>query len=99
MEKVNLNYNNINYDEIVLKIKSSKIGKEIIEDLELTDEEIKNNYELLNNYIKLNSSCENCKNMNYCDHSTKGHRYGLKRDFDGDLTDYFTICKHYQNFN
>ena len=33
MEKVNLNYNNINYDEIVLKIKSSKIGKEIIEDL------------------------------------------------------------------
>lgn len=98
MEKVNLNYNNINFDEIVLKIKSSRIGKEIIDELQLTDEEIKNNYELLNNYIKLNNSCENCKSMNSCDHSTKGHRYGLKRDFDGDLTDYFTICKYYQKY-
>ena len=42
MEKVKLNYNNINYDEIVTKIKSSKVGQEIINDLELTEEEIKN---------------------------------------------------------
>lgn len=98
MEKVNLNYNNINFDDIASKIKSSNIGKEIIEELELSDEEIKNNYELLNNYIKQNISCENCKNMNSCDHSTKGHRYGLKRDLDGDLTDYFTICKFYQKY-
>ena len=36
--------------------------------------------------------------MSNCDHSTKGHRYGLKRDFANQLTDYFTICDIYKEY-
>ena len=36
--------------------------------------------------------------MKDCKHSTLGHRYGLKRDDDNDLTDYFTIWNYYKNY-
>ena len=36
--------------------------------------------------------------MKNCNHFTKGHRYGLKRDDDNDLTDYFTICDYYKDY-
>ena len=98
MEKLNLNYNNLNFDEILSFIKNSSLGKQLIEELKLSDKEIIDHYELINNYIKINKRCENCKSMSNCDHSTKGHRYGLKRDLDNQLTDYFTICNLYKEY-
>lgn len=98
MKKVDLNYSDIKLDEIILKIKNDNVGSKIIKELNLTEREILDNYELLNNYIATNTSCENCKAMKDCTHSTKGHRYGLKRDDDGDLTDYFTICNLFQDY-
>lgn len=98
MEKLNLNYNNLDFQEILSFIKNSSLGKQIIQDLNLTDKEIIDHYELINNYIKINKRCESCKSMTNCDHSTKGHRYGLKRDLDNQLTDYFTICNIYKDY-
>lgn len=99
MEKINLNYNaDLNYNEILKNINESTLAKKLINELNLSDQEIKDNYELINNYIKINKRCENCKSMSNCDHSTKGHRYGLKRDFANQLTDYFTICDIYKEY-
>ena len=98
MEKLNLNYNNLNFDEILSFIKNSSLGKQLVEELKLSNKEIIDHYELINNYIKINKRCENCKSMSNCDHSTKGHRYGLKRDLDNQLTDYFTICNLYKEY-
>ena len=98
MEKINLNYNNLDFQEILSFIKNSSLGKQIISELNLTDKEVIDHYELINNYIKINKRCEACKSMNNCDHSTKGHRYGLKRDLDNQLTDYFTICNIYKDY-
>ena len=98
MKKVDLNYSDINLDQIVLNIKNDSVGKAIVEKLQLTDNDIILYYELLNNYISINKSCENCKSMKDCTHSTKGHKYGLKVDDFGDLTDYFTICSFYQDY-
>lgn len=99
MKKINLNYNeDLNVDEIINEIKTSKVGKQIIKELLISDEEIKNNYELLSNYIKYNADCSNCSSMGNCTHSTKGHIYGIKRDMYGDLTDYFAICDLYKSY-
>ena len=98
MEKINLKFSDSNVDEIVLNIKSNPLAKQVINQLHLTDEEIKNNYELINNFLSNNKSCINCSGMKNCNHFTKGHRYGLKRDDDNDLTDYFTICDYYKDY-
>ena len=98
MEKLNLKFSDSNVDEIVLNIKSNPLAKQVINQLHLTDEEIKNNYELINNFLSNNKSCINCSGMKNCNHFTKGHRYGLKRDDDNDLTDYFTICDYYKDY-
>lgn len=98
MEKLNLKFSDSNVDEIVLNIKSNPLAKQVISQLHLTDEEIKNNYELINNFLSNNKSCINCSGMKNCNHFTKGHRYGLKRDDDNDLTDYFTICDYYKDY-
>ena len=98
MEKLNLKFSNSNVDEIVLNIKSNPLAKQVISQLHLTDEEIKNNYELINNFLSNNKSCINCSGMKNCNHFTKGHRYGIKRDDDNDLTDYFTICDYYKDY-
>ena len=58
MEKLNLNYNNLDFQEILSFIKNSSLGKQIIQDLNLTDKEIIDHYELINNYIKINKRCE-----------------------------------------
>ena len=99
MEKINLNYKaDLNYDEILKSINESSLAQKLIKELCLDTNDIKNNYELINNYIKINRRCEHCKSMSNCDHSTKGHRYGLKRDFTGQLTDYFAICDIYKEY-
>lgn len=99
MEKINLDYNkDLNYDKILNNLKSNPLIINLINALKLTDEEIINNFELLNNYAKTNKSCLNCKSRNDCDHSTKGHKYGLKRYGEHDLTDYFTICDYYKDY-
>ena len=99
MEKINLNYNeNINSEEMIKNIKLSKLGKDIIKELQIEDDEIEFYYEYLINYIKTNSNCTNCKSMSNCTHSTKGHIYGLKRDLYGNITDYFTICNLYKDY-
>ena len=98
MEKLNLKFSDSNVDEIVLNIKSNPLAKQVISQLHLTDEEIKNNYELINNFLSNNKSCINCSGMKNCNHFTKGHRYGIKRDDDNDLTDYFTICDYYKDY-
>ena len=36
--------------------------------------------------------------MKDCLASTKGHKYGLKIDEIGYLTDYFTICDYYKDY-
>lgn len=99
MKKINLNYNeNINNEEMINNIKLSKIGKDIIKELQIEDDEIEFYYEYLINYVKSNSTCINCKSMSNCTHSTKGHKYGLKRDMYGNITDYFTICNFYKDY-
>jgi len=99
MEKINLNYNaDVNLDEIILKIKKNPLGKKIIQELKITDQEIERHYELLNNYLSINQNCLNCHNMSNCDHSTKGLKYQLKRDIEGDLTDCFVVCDNYNDY-
>ena len=79
MQQLKLNYQVDNVDEIVLEIKSSDVIKPLIESLNLTDEEIIQNYELFYQYIKVNQSCLTCKGMKDCLHSTKGMQYGIKK--------------------
>lgn len=98
MEKINLNYLNTNDDESILKIKNNPLCEKIIEELNITNEEIITNYELLSNFSKYNKKCLTCKGMNECDHSTKGYIYNIKRGTNNYLTDCFTICKYYEDY-
>lgn len=99
MEKINLNYNtDYKIDEIVSRIKKDPLGKKIIKELSITDEEIERHYELLNNYISINKNCLTCHNMNDCDHSSKGLKYQLKRDLENDLTDCFIVCNYFEGY-
>lgn len=98
MEKIKMNYHELDTSSMLKYIKSFKTGLDIINLLNLTDEEVIKYYELLCNYIKINISCERCNNMNNCDHSTKGHKYGLKKDEDNEVTDYFYVCNLYKEY-
>ena len=99
MEKINLDYNkDLNYEEILNNLKSNKLIKNLINELQLTNQDIINNFDLLNNYAKINKKCLNCNSRHNCDHSTKGHKYELKKENDYYLTDYFTICDFYKDY-
>lgn len=98
MKQLKLDYQNNNIEEIVETIKSSNLTKKLINELSITDEEIKKHYELFNHYIKINESCLNCKGMKDCNHSSKGLKYGIKRDEVEILTDCFTVCDYYKDY-
>lgn len=99
LKKINLNYNNnFDYEKIIIAIKNNETAKELINRLNLTDEDIKNNYELINNYIKYNQDCMNCNKMENCKHSTKGYVYELIKNDDNSFSDMFTICNKYKQY-
>lgn len=99
LKKINLNYNgNFDYDEIVKNIKSNKTACMLIKKLNLNDNDIKNNYELINNYVKYNDDCLACNKMENCHHSTKGYVYELIKNDDNTFSDMFTICDKYKDY-
>lgn len=99
LKKINLNYNNnFDYEKIIIAIKNNETAKELISRLNLTDEDIKNNYELINNYIKYNQDCMYCNKMENCKHSTKGYVYELIKNDDNSFSDMFTICSKYKEY-
>lgn len=97
MEKMKLNYKEENIDLIVSNIKASPFCAPLIASLGVTDQEIKDNYDLFLQYMNFNSSCIKCKKAKECDHSTPGYQYILKRDFVGNLTDGMAICDKFKN--
>ncbi len=99
LKKIKLNYNSdFDYGKIIEAIKSNDTAKELIDRLNLTDEDIKNNYELINNYIKYNQDCMYCNKMENCKHSTKGYVYELIKNDDNSFSDMFTICNKYKEY-
>lgn len=98
MKQLKLDYQPNNIEEILTQIKSSKIIKELIDTLNITDEEIVKNYDLLNAYEASNKKCVNCKSMKFCNQSTYGMKYCIKRDYDNILTDYISICDLYKDY-
>lgn len=98
MEKLELKYSSNNNEEIIKRIKANEVASKLINDLSLTDKQIIENSEMINNYIETNKCCQKCKSMKDCLASTKGHKYGLKIDEIGYLTDYFTICDYYKDY-
>lgn len=98
MEKLDLNYKNLNNNDLVNKIKKDPLGKDIIKQLKLDDNEIEYYYDFLKNYISINRDCKKCISMNNCSHSSKGYIYQLKKDIYGNVTDSFTICNFYKDY-
>lgn len=98
MKQLKLDYQPNNIEEIVKDIKSSKVVNNLIDKLNITEEEIKKHYDLLNAYENSNQKCLNCKSMKQCSQSTLGMHYGIKRDDQNVLTDYFSICSYYKDY-
>lgn len=99
LKKINLKYNgDFDYDEIIKSIKSNKTACLLIEKLNLNDNDIKNNYELINNYVKYNDDCLTCNKMENCRHSTKGYVYELIKNDDNTFSDMFSICDKYKDY-
>ncbi len=99
LKKINLKYNgDFDYDEIIKSIKANKTACLLIEKLNLNDNDIKNNYELINNYVKYNDDCLTCNKMENCRHSTKGYVYELIKNDDNTFSDMFSICDKYKDY-
>lgn len=99
LKKINLKYNgDFDYDEIIKSIKANKTACLLIEKLHLNDNDIKNNYELINNYVKYNDDCLTCNKMENCHHSTKGYVYELIKNDDNTFSDMFSICDKYKDY-
>ena len=99
LKKINLKYNgDFDYDEIIKSIKANKTACLLIKKLNLNDNDIKNNYELINNYVKYNDDCLTCNKMENCRHSTKGYVYELIKNDDNTFSDMFSICDKYKDY-
>ena len=98
MKQLKLNYQIEDVNSIVNNIKESNIIKELIENLNITDDEIITHYDLLSSYQLSNEKCQNCRSMKDCKQSTFGMKYCIKRDDQNILTDSFTICNYYKDY-
>lgn len=99
MEKLNLKITTeVDENAILARIKDNPIAQSVIEKLNLSDEQIKNNYEIINAYIEDNQHCFVCKSRNECKNSSKGMHYGLKIDEQGLLVNYISICPYFVDY-
>jgi len=97
LTKINLISQDIDYERILQEIKTNEIALKLIKELNLTDNEIKENYVLINNYIKENKSCFNCKGKDNCSKATKMYKYTLIRSEDM-LEESIIICPYFKDY-
>ena len=99
MEQLKIKNNiEIDYQAILSSIKANPIAIDVIKKLNISDDEIKNNYEIINAYIMDNINCHTCHSYKNCQNGSKGMHYGLIRDELGMLSISMQFCPFYKDY-
>ena len=99
MEKLQLNFNEIDENKILKELKENKVAKDLIDRLNLKDEVIIQSYDLILNYIRESSFCDSsCTSKDTCIKKSKMYRYDLYVDENNNLQERMIICPYYKDY-
>lgn len=100
MNRVNYHVNKqIDEQDILEVIQESSLAIEIIQELNLTRDEILNDYDKILFYASQNECCRLCKGLKYCNKSKKGYVLTLTRNEDNQIVETMGLCKYYKDFD
>ncbi len=100
MNRVNYHVNKqIDEQDILEVIQESPLAIEIIQELNLTKNEILNDYDKILFYASQNECCRLCKGLKYCNKSKKGYVLTLTRNEDNQIVETMGLCKYYKDFD